>query len=133
LIPAKRRPHSSLGYRPPGGPPAPETIIPLEACSAPLLSVNDSSLTTGSIGLGTDGPSNINRPAPLHLQVANVWFSPLCPLADLNCDGIVNVSDLLLLLGAWGDCPRDGECSADLNGDGTVNLSDLLILLANWG
>jgi len=34
------RPHSSLGYRPPGGPPggppAPETIIPLEACSAPL-------------------------------------------------------------------------------------------------
>jgi len=52
--------------------------------------------------------------------------------ADINCDGVVNVSDLLLLLGQWGDCPPSSVCPADLNNDGTVNVSDLLILLANW-
>jgi len=51
-------------------------------------------------------------------------------LGDLNGDGVVNVSDLLILLGAWGPCVG---CNADLNDDGVVNVSDLLILLANWG
>jgi carboxypeptidase T len=50
---------------------------------------------------------------------------------DLNNDGLVNVSDLLLLLGAWGDCVE--PCPFDLNGDNVVNVSDLLILLSNWG
>jgi T5SS/PEP-CTERM-associated repeat protein len=54
-------------------------------------------------------------------------------LGDLNGDGVVNVSDLLLLLGAWGTCPSSGSCPADLNNDGVVNVSDLLLLLANWG
>ena len=49
-------------------------------------------------------------------------------LADLNGDCIVNVEDLLILLGEW-------SCSnspADFNHDGTVNVLDLLYLLANW-
>lgn len=52
---------------------------------------------------------------------------------DLNGDGVVDVSDLLILLAAWGPCPRSGDCTADINGDGSVDVSDLLILLANWG
>jgi len=52
-----------------------------------------------------------------------------CP-ADLTGDGVVNVSDLLQLLSAWG--PNVGH-PADLNGDGVVNVSDLLILLGQWG
>lgn len=51
--------------------------------------------------------------------------------ADLNGDGSVDVSDLLILLGAWGVC--DGSCPADLNGDDIVNVSDMLELLAAWG
>jgi hypothetical protein len=50
-----------------------------------------------------------------------------CP-ADLNGDGVVDVVDLLLLLGNWGN-PGTG----DINGDGTVNVEDLLLLLAAWG
>lgn len=50
--------------------------------------------------------------------------------ADLNGDGVVNVSDLLLLLGAWGPC---AACVADINGDDVVNVSDLLLLLGDWG
>lgn len=52
-----------------------------------------------------------------------------CP-ADLDASGNVDVSDLLVLLGAWGPC---NNCPADINGDGTVDVSDLLELLGAWG
>ncbi len=54
-------------------------------------------------------------------------------VGDLNNDGVVDVSDLLILLSAWGVCPDGSPCPADLNGNGVVDVSDLLILLANWG
>jgi hypothetical protein len=54
------------------------------------------------------------------------------PVGDLNGDGVVDVFDLLMLLGAWGPCPS-GDCPADLNGDGGIDVFDLLILLGNWG
>lgn len=53
----------------------------------------------------------------------------LCP-ADLDSDGNVGTSDLLILLGQWGSDPGGPP---DIDGDGTVGTSDLLILLANWG
>ncbi|TVQ56417.1 MAG: hypothetical protein EA377_02220 [Phycisphaerales bacterium] len=56
-----------------------------------------------------------------------------CGPADLNCDGVVNVFDLLLLLENWGACANPGNCPADLNDDGQVNVFDLLVLLENWG
>lgn len=49
---------------------------------------------------------------------------------DLDGNGIVNVSDLLQVLAAWGSNPGH---AADINGDGTVNVTDLITLLANWG
>jgi hypothetical protein len=52
---------------------------------------------------------------------------------DLNGDDIVNVSDLLELLAAWGPCADITQCRGDLDGNGHVNVSDLLILLSNWG
>lgn len=55
-----------------------------------------------------------------------------CPadLAPAGGDGIVDVLDLLALLGAWGPCPG---CAADLNNDDAVDVLDLLILLSAWG
>ena len=49
---------------------------------------------------------------------------------DIDGDGIVSTSDLLILLANWG--PNPGS-PADLNGDGVVDTTDLLILLSNWG
>ncbi len=54
---------------------------------------------------------------------------PGCP-GDFNGDNVIDVSDLLILLGDWGSC--DG-CLTDLNNDGVVDVSDLLILLGAWG
>lgn len=51
-------------------------------------------------------------------------------------DGIVNVDDLLYVIGAWGPCPAKGACDADIappGGDGHVNVDDLLMVIANWG
>ncbi|MEE8155121.1 MAG: hypothetical protein V3T53_09245, partial [Phycisphaerales bacterium] len=54
--------------------------------------------------------------------------------ADLNGDGQVGASDLLILLASWGPCPDPPECCpADIDGDGQVGASDLLILLSQWG
>jgi len=57
----------------------------------------------------------------------------LTKIADLNFDGVVNVSDLLILLSSWGPCDPKSDCPANLSGDGVVNVTDLLILLSNWG
>ena len=54
-------------------------------------------------------------------------------LGDLDGDGTVGASDLLILLASWGPCGDCGDCIADLDGNCTVGASDLLILLANWG
>ncbi|MHC4219452.1 MAG: hypothetical protein ACYSU7_13480, partial [Planctomycetota bacterium] len=54
-------------------------------------------------------------------------------VGDLNCDGIVGITDFLILLAAWGPCPVPPEpCTADLDGDNTVGVIDFLLLLANW-
>lgn len=52
-----------------------------------------------------------------------------CP-EDLDGDNQVRVSDLIILLGAWG--PNPGHL-ADFDGDGQVRVPDLIILLAAWG
>jgi spore coat protein CotH len=48
---------------------------------------------------------------------------------DVNGDGVIDVSDLLAVVGAWGAC--DG-CPEDINGDGVVDVTDLLAVIAVW-
>ena len=61
---------------------------------------------------------------------AYLFEAATCPW-DLNGDGSVGVSDLLILLVFWGRCSP--VCLGDLDGDGFVGIFDLLALLANWG
>lgn len=49
-------------------------------------------------------------------------------IADIDSNGVVNATDLAILLAAWG-----GSGAADLNGDERVDSSDVTILLADWG
>jgi hypothetical protein len=56
------------------------------------------------------------------------------PCADLNGDGVVNFTDILLAIGDWGPCPALPEpCPTDINGDGIVNFGDILALIGMWG
>jgi hypothetical protein len=48
--------------------------------------------------------------------------------ADLNHDGLVNASDLAILLGNWGS-----SGSGDIDHDGVVGPADLAALLGAWG
>ncbi|MCI0362260.1 MAG: hypothetical protein L0219_00155 [Phycisphaerales bacterium] len=62
--------------------------------------------------------------------------APACP-PDLDGNGVVNVLDLLALIGNWGACDPGVACPADLapapTGDGVVNVIDLLALIGGWG
>ncbi len=59
---------------------------------------------------------------------------PCCP-ADLDGNGTVGNSDLLILFANWSEEPPlpIESCFADLDHSDTVATGDLLILLANWG
>jgi hypothetical protein len=50
-------------------------------------------------------------------------------IADANGDGNVNVNDLLILIGNWGQ----SDSPADVNNDGIVNVSDILLMIDAWG
>jgi len=49
---------------------------------------------------------------------------------DVNCDGVVNVTDVLDVVSNWGPCA--GVCAEDIVPDGTINVSDLLQVIGNW-
>ena len=52
-------------------------------------------------------------------------------VGDLNGDGVVQIQDLLSLLGQFGQLGDD--LTADFNNDGVVSIADVLIFLNNWG
>ena len=49
---------------------------------------------------------------------------------DANCDGVVDVTDILEIVSYWGSC--EGVCAQDIVPDGTINVSDLLHVIGNW-
>ena len=68
--------------------------------------------------------------------------APVCPadIAPVGApDGMVNVQDLLAVIGAWGPCGDPNNCAADIApsgppmGDGIANVQDLLAVIGAWG
>jgi hypothetical protein len=53
---------------------------------------------------------------------------------DLDEDGTVGITDILLLLAVWGPCPEPcpPHCFGDVDTDCDVGVTDFLIQLANW-
>jgi len=86
-----------------------------------------------SVGLPAISHVRITVPADAGFNAEIDAFADVAPRmpGDADLDGIINVTDLLLLLSGWG-VPSPGSPPVDMNGDGIVNVSDLLILLANW-
>ena len=49
--------------------------------------------------------------------------------SDLNGDGVVDVSDILLLIAGWG---TDGPGASLAPPDNVIDVSDLLVILSDW-
>jgi len=76
-----------------------------------------------------DTPDSGNGDPPIVDMGAYEFQGLPCPW-DLDGDGNVFVTDLLILLMDFGSCTGS---PADFDGDGCVTVVDLLTLLANWG
>jgi uncharacterized membrane protein len=68
-------------------------------------------------------------------QTRAVILTPASLPGDVGGDGHVDLSDLALLLGCFGQCEPDPgfNASADFDASGCVELSDLTILLSSFG
>ena len=76
-----------------------------------------------------DGSDNALASA-VFLEAGSFTFSITAPDSgegDFNGDGVLDILDLLALLGQF-DCTVD--CTADIDGDGVVGISDLLAWLS---
>jgi len=61
-----------------------------------------------------------------------------CPadIAPVGGNDVVNVEDLLAVIGTWGACGNPDNCPADIapaSGDDVVNVQDLLAVIGAWG
>ncbi len=68
-----------------------------------------------------------------HEMMRQFHVMPPC-VADIapagNVDDVVNVTDLLAVIGAWGATSPN---IADINQDGVINVTDLLAVIGAWG
>lgn len=68
-------------------------------------------------------------------EIRGQMFTPIpkC-MPDVNCDGQVSVTDLLMVINAWGACPAPpAPCPADSDYSGSVDVTDLLTIINGWG
>tara|TARA_Y100000589_G_scaffold214646_2_gene202482 strand:+ start:1443 stop:2951 length:1509 start_codon:yes stop_codon:yes gene_type:complete len=76
-------------------------------------------------------------PDASHVAMDDVWTVVVdgaftCP-GDVDGDGTIAVSDLLVLLACWGEVDGPLARASDLDEDGTVGVLDLLVLISVWG
>ncbi len=110
---------------------------------SPCIDAGDDTAVPADSG-DLDGDLDVAEPVPLDLGSEPRFFGPSVDMGaferqssryDLDDDGQVGVTDLLILLGAWGPCAGScpPACAGDVNGDCDVNVTDLLAILGAWG
>ena len=104
---------------------------------SPCIDAGDNTAVPGEITTDLDGnPRFLDDPEtpdtgvgdPPIVDMGAYEFQPC--VGDINNDGVVNVIDLLMLIGSFGPCE---DCPADLDNDGFVGVLDLLTLIGNFG
>jgi len=89
---------------------------------------------TGSDGIG-DTPYIIDKSNQDNYPLTNPW-SPLPPIpGDVNSDGTVDISDIILWASAFGSRPGDPNWSiaADLAKDTVIDIFDAILIAVNFG
>ena len=91
------------------------------------LSVTATSETDNTMTAEVTTTTTIEMPPP---PTPEVPLPPPTPW-DVNGDGTVNIQDLVLVAGEFG---QSGESlKGDVNGDGTVNIQDLVLVASHFG
>jgi len=87
--------------------------------------VPDSPNATSVVAMNKEGQMLVKGDA-LH------WMLSETCVADLDNNGMREVADLLIILGAWGQ-PDQDPCGADIDGSGVVDVGDILAVVKAWG
>jgi hypothetical protein len=112
---------------PPGGTYDGGTVVTLTASADAGSTFEDwsgaATGTTNPVTLTVDGDKTVTA-----------TFKANGP-GDLNGDGVVNIDDLTLVTGHFGQTAGDPgwDARADANGDGVVNIDDLSEVTGNYG
>ena len=71
----------------------------------------------------------------INLDDATHYVGAFVLTGDVNADGVVELTDLAILLSAFGVCGNDPNYrrEADLDASGCIDLADLAILLSAFG
>ncbi len=83
----------------------------------------------GGSGAGDPVSENVGY-SPFSVSSAACGFD--CLMGDANNDGFIDLADLNLVLGNFGDAVEVGR-DGDVNDDGVVDLADLNIVLSGFG
>jgi WD40 repeat protein len=89
------------------------------------------STATGAVKFAPDGAHFAIARADASIVLANFDVGCIPAGPDTNCDGVVNIDDLLNVITSWGPCPD--RCPADIDHNGVVNIDDLLAVITGWG
>jgi len=88
-------------------------------------------------GMILDGLTYVNIHTAMHgggeIRGQIDFFPPTpCP-GDLDCNGVVDLTDLAIQLANFGTTVGATYCDGDIDGDGDIDLTDLALLLAVFG
>jgi choice-of-anchor B domain-containing protein len=78
----------------------------------------------GDLGAGSIVEAGVDAVA-----ISRSYCDEVACEGDINNDGVVSVTDLLLIIADWGS----NNPETDIDGDGIVAVGDLLIAIGNWG
>jgi hypothetical protein len=90
--------------------------------------IDDGSCDYSCIGCTDSGACNYDAAATI--DDGSCYFNCLTCEADFNNDGVVDTSDLLVMLAQYGCGPPDSCTIGDFNNDSLVNVTDLLSFLS---
>jgi hypothetical protein len=97
----------------------------------PVINGSDHDLSPNISADGSTVYFCSNRPGGI--GSIDLWQAPIIPIVDFNGDGIVDVSDLVILIEHWGQASPQCDIGPMPWGDGKVDAKDLEALMRYWG
>ncbi len=108
-----------------------EAIWAAHNISLPTSSNNNANIKIGFDWVNNgDGSGHDPSVAIDNIKLSTQDATPPCCPGDFNCDGVVNVLDMIIIVNQFG-C--NASCTADLNNDGIIGAPDLTIFNGLYG